>query len=142
MDVDGIWGQDADFHLSGIYENLLRNLHSSQLLKIDLSGSNVVPSDLSYTFQNNQTMLEVQIQVIYRTILLYIHKAISLNDYFLQSSYGKDSVLLYMSREKFSKKEIKVTTKLGYINYLHSAEMMWRELDDGSRAALDIHLDK
>lgn len=59
-----------------------------------------------------------------------------------QSSYGKDALSLYLIREDPSKNEMKIGTKIGYLNYLHTIETYWNGIPDGQKGYLDVHVDK
>lgn len=45
-------------------------------------------------------------------------------------------------QENPTKEESKIATKIGYLNYLHTADAYWKDLPDGKKGTLDIHVDK
>jgi len=59
-----------------------------------------------------------------------------------QTSYGEDSVSWHISRDRPSRDEVKIGTKIGYGNYFHTVELYLNNRVDQIRAAMDIHVDK
>lgn len=60
----------------------------------------------------------------------------------IQSSYGKEALSFYVMRENPSKDEMKIGTRIGYLNYLHTIEAYWNGIKDGQKGILDVHVDK
>jgi len=61
--MDGAWGSGSDFVLSGLYEQRHDSFVSSQDLNIEVTGSMMYPMEITYFWQNNNTLFEAQLQV-------------------------------------------------------------------------------
>ena len=59
-----------------------------------------------------------------------------------QSSYGKDSLTLYVLQDRLSAKETKWESKIGYLNYLHSIDMYWNADPAHRKGIVDVHVNK
>lgn len=62
-DVDGVWGEETDFQLSGSYSNQIKNTESEQDLRVEVTGSSIYPIEFAYSYHTNKSALEAQIQV-------------------------------------------------------------------------------
>ena len=65
VDADGVWGEDTDFQLSASYDSQVKSTHSSEDLRVEVTGSTINPVELTYAYQTNQTSLQAQVQVLY-----------------------------------------------------------------------------
>ena len=62
-DLDGVWGEETDFQLSGSFSNQIKATNSEQDFRIEVTGSSILPIELAYLYHTNKSALEAQIQV-------------------------------------------------------------------------------
>ena len=49
---------------------------------------------------------------------------------------------VYLLQERPAKDDLKIATKIGYLNYLHTVEAHWKGHTDGQEGTFDVHIDK
>lgn len=59
-----------------------------------------------------------------------------------QLNHGKDSVSLHVLKDRLSATVTKWESKIGYLNYLHSVDLLYDALPNRPRALLDVHVNK
>ena len=63
INAQGIWGMDTDFKLVGSYAQLVKRQQLEGDLSLELSGSNIYPTTLTYSLATNTTTFKTQVQV-------------------------------------------------------------------------------
>ena len=63
INAQGIWGVDTDFKLVGSYAQLVKRQQLERDLSLELSGSNIYPTTLTYSLATNATIFKTQVQV-------------------------------------------------------------------------------
>ena len=63
INAQGIWGVDTDFKLVGSYAQLVKRQQLERDLSLELSGSNIYPTTLTYSLATNTTTFKTQVQV-------------------------------------------------------------------------------
>lgn len=50
--------------------------------------------------------------------------------------------MLHFAKENPTLEEVKFTSKIGYLAFVHSVESYWKSQTDGYKGTLDVHVDK
>lgn len=61
--MNGLLGRETDFKLTGTYIDIVKALVASQDLKLNVIGTTILPIELAFSRQLNQTIYDMQLQV-------------------------------------------------------------------------------